>query len=233
MINGKNVAAVILAAGSGTRMQTACKKQMLDINGKTVLQHAVNVFNEMDEIDSIVVVTRKNDIARTTEDMSEFDKVVSVVAGGETRIESAEIGFNAIPEISEYVAIHDAVRCVVSSDIIKAVLNVAIEFGAATAGTRVYDTVKQIDGSGNIVCTLDRRCLFAAHTPQIFNCNLYKRALKQDFDRSNLTDDNSLLEQIGIKVKAVDTGAGNVKITTKEDLEYVKFLLRKKNGVSV
>lgn len=222
------IAAVILAAGSGTRMQTAGRKQMIKIDGKTVLQHTVGVFESTSIINSIVVVTRYEDLEKTRNDLSGFGKISAVVAGGATRAESARIGFEAIASGSDFVAIHDAVRCAVTSDIIESVSSAAMQYGAATAGTRVFDTVKRIDSDGNITQTLDREGLFAAHTPQIFDCRLYRRALETSESDIGITDDNSLLERIGIKVKAIDTGAENVKITTVSDLEYARFLLKKK-----
>ena len=224
----KKVAAVILAAGSGTRMNIRDRKQMIDIDGKTVLQHTVSVFESSPIIDSIVVVTKSEDLEKTKIDMSEFVKVKRVVSGGSVRSESARIGFLAIDGESDYVAIHDAVRCAVTEQIIASVLDSAIKYGAATAGSYIYDTVKRIDIDGNIIATLDRSELFAAHTPQIFEVGLYRRALSASGDLSAVTDDNSLLERIGILVKAVDTGAENVKITTVSDLEYSKFLLKKR-----
>ena len=117
--DGIKIAAVILAAGSGTRMQTAGRKQMIEIDGKTVLQHTVGVFESTSIINSIVVVTRYEDLEKTRNDLSGFGKISAVVAGGATRAESARIGFEAIASGSDFVAIHDAVRCAVTSDILQ------------------------------------------------------------------------------------------------------------------
>ncbi len=224
----KRVAAVILAAGNGTRMRIDGRKQNIDIDGMTVLQHTVSVFDRSCEIDSIIVVTREDDLEMTKNDMSKFVKVKEVVSGGKVRSESARIGFQSVGDQADYVAIHDAVRCAVTEEIIASVVKAAFEYGAATAGTHIYDTIKKIDADGNIISTVDRSELFAAHTPQVFKKELYCKALNSLSDTTDVTDDNSLLERIGIMVKAVDTGAENVKITTVSDLDYARFLLKKK-----
>ena len=140
---------------------------------------------------------------------------------------SARRGFSAIGEDIDFVAIHDAARCLITPDMINSVVAVAKSFGAATAGCAVYDTVKCVE-NGEIVGTVSREGLFLAQTPQVFDRVLYAKALVSDLDFDCITDDNMLMETIGVRVKCVNTGPTNVKLTTKLDLDYAEFLLSKR-----
>ena len=219
--------AIILSAGRGTRMGIAEKKQMLEICGSTVLQHTVSAFEKSELINSIVVVACPEDIDKIRSDMSIFEKVVAVVIGGKTRAESAKKGYLARPDAADFVAIHDGVRCIIGTDKINEVIRTAHLHGAATAGSTIFDTVKRIDAEGNILETVDRSSLFAAHTPQVFRSDIYQQALDACKDITAITDDNTLLEKIGVKIRAVDTGSDNLKITTKNDLNVAKYIISK------
>jgi len=222
------ITAVILAAGCGSRMGAAEPKHRLTVAGDTVLRHTIKAFEACGAIDSVVVVVREDEIQTLKRELSDFNKIHAIVSGGETRAESARRGFSAIPVNSHLVAIHDGARCLVTPEIIEEVVLSAMEFGAATAGVRVYDTVKSTVGE-EIVSTIKREELFLAHTPQVFECGLYRKALEASNGSHEATDDNFLLEAIGIRVKAVDTGKTNVKITTPDDLSFAEYVLTKRS----
>ncbi len=222
----RHVSAVILAAGQGNRMDMEATKQTLSILDKTVLYMATEAFENCDIIDDIIIVARNEELDFAHRETKDFKKVKKIVVGGESRAESAKNGFLALNCKAEYVAIHDAARCLVSNEIITRVVRDAFEYGAATASTPITDTVKVIDESGKIKSTVNRSTLCAIQTPQVFKTDLYRKALEsvKTLDES-ITDDNMLLERIGVYPYCSKTGRGNIKITVKEDIEYAKFLL--------
>lgn len=224
-----NVAAVILAAGSGTRMNISTTKQQLLIAGKTVLRHSLEAFEACPEITSITVVVREGEQDFAKQQVLGLDKVYRIVIGGKTRAESARIGFGAIPQNSEYVAIHDAARCLITPEAVSTVITDAVLYGAASASTRVSDTVKLVDGEGFVLDTPDRDRVMLAATPQIFKTEIYAKALAlTDSTDSAFTDDNMLVERAGYKVFCTDTGRENIKITHSGDVEYAEFILRRR-----
>ena len=210
-------------------MNSAITKQRIEILGESVIERSVKAFNDCELISSIVVVAKKEEFFDIKALLSDkFVKLCSVIVGGNTRAESAKAGFLSIPSDTEYVAIHDAARCLVTPDMIRAVVLAAKKHGAATAGTAVTDTVKRTDRQGIIMETVPRENLFAAATPQIFSTEIYKRAVEEDGAILCVTDDNMLVEKIGASVYCVDTGKENIKITTRSDLEYAEFIIRKR-----
>ena len=222
-----NVAAVILAAGSGSRMNISTTKQQLLIAGKTVLRRSLEAFQSCSGITSITVVVREGEQDFAMQQAFGLDKVRSIVIGGKTRAESARIGFGAIPEDSDYVAIHDAARCLITPEAISSVVNDAVKHGAASASMRAIDTVKLVDNEGFVLDTPDRDRVMLATTPQIFKTDIYSTALNlTDSTDSAITDDNMLVERAGYKVFCTDTGKNNMKITHSDDVEYAEFILR-------
>ena len=221
-----NVTAIILAAGAGTRMQLLKTKQTITICGESVLLRAVRAFSQCEAISSIIVVTRADELSFAKSELSALPKVENIVVGGECRQASAKIGFSYVSQECEYVAIHDAARCLVTDKIIQDVLCDAMKYGAATASSKVYDTVKVLNEEQNIIKTLPRDTLALMQTPQIFKTELYKKALESINSFDGITDDNMLLERIGIMPHCTDTGRYNIKITTKEDLSYANYILK-------
>ena len=223
------VTAIILAAGSGSRMGLNTTKQRLMLCGESILRRTVRAFNDSPDIDAIVVVGRADEKAWITDEVAtELKKIHSVISGGKTRAESAKAGFKAIPNQTDFVAIHDGARCLITDESIHNVVTAAYEYGAATAGTAVTDTTKTIENN-LIVGTLKRESLFAAHTPQVFSVDIYKKAL--DTDLALVTDDNMLVENVGGKIRCVDTGRQNIKITTTEDLEYAEYIIKRRGDM--
>ena len=220
----KITAAIILAGGSGTRMGADVTKQRLTLMGKSLLYRSVVAFSECPDIDSIVVVTRTDEVEFAKGELAGVSKIHAIVTGGDTRAKSAELGFIAIPKGCDYVAIHDAARPLIKPSDISHIVKAAYEFGAATAVSAVTDTIKLVDSCDMIASTLDRNTLRRAQTPQVFSSTLYKRALMAN-DNTSLTDDNMLIELLGEPVKCVDIGGYNIKITTPIDLKYAEFLL--------
>ncbi len=224
----KKIAALILAAGSGRRMGGATEKQYLLVRGESVLKRSVETFARSSMIDLVVVVVRPGDEERASAELpSDFESYGRICSGKETRQESAMAGFEEIPKGYDLVVIHDAARCLVTSNMIESVVKAALEYGAASAGTPVIDTQKITDGEF-ILSTVPRKNMVAVQTPQAFSYDLYKRALEAAADNVKyFTDDNGLVESLGEKIRFVDTGKYNIKITTPEDLLYAEFLIEK------
>lgn len=214
-------AAIILAAGSSTRMGGEIPKQLMDVYGKPVMIHSLLAFEKADYISEIILVTPKGDESDYRALAKEYGikKISAVVAGGETRNKSAANGFKKVDADVKYVAIHDAARCLVTPEIIDRVCAAAVKYSAATAATRCTDTVK-ISGKNKFVDhTENRDHVWLAQTPQVFLCDLY-RAASYIAEESHIdpTDDNALIENVNHKVRLVECGKYNMKITTPEDL---------------
>ncbi len=224
-------AAVILAAGSGQRMGRELPKQLIELLGKSVLKRSVEAFCSSEVIDSVTVVTRVEELELVKNECKSFDKVKNIIIGGKSRAESASKGFCAIENNCDFVLIHDACRCLVTKKEIEDVARAAHESGAATAAVHVVDTLKKCDESGRIINTVYRDNLWAVATPQAFSCELYRRALNAaPLLDAGITDDNMLMEKIGVKVQCVMTLGTNIKITTPSDLELAEFIISKRES---
>ena len=227
--------ALILAGGTGTRMMNDKTKQLIDIGGMTVLERTVMAFQGSNLVDEIIVVTRAEEIDCVKELLSvhNYTKPIKVTVGGVSRAESAKNGFNCLDKSSEFVAIHDAARCLITSEMIDKVVEKAHKCGAATAVCGVSDTVKTVDASGRIISTVPRETVFRAQTPQVFAKSIYSAALQQAEDLTSVTDDNMLVERIGVDIYAVDLGPTNIKITTPFDLTLAEKIITERGDATV
>ena len=227
----KRATAIIVAGGSGSRMGSATTKQMMEISGMPIVARTIAVFESVDKIKDIVIVAKAEEIGIYSEFIKKynFKKIRRVVKGGDTRQQSVLNGFRAIDDKCDFVAIHDAARCLVTKDNIEKVLDQAQRYDAASAACPVKDTIKITDKKGFVVSTPDRALTWAAQTPQIFKADLYRAAafyaLKQGYEA---TDDNALAEWLGARVKMVDCGYENIKITTPEDIGIAETLLKER-----
>ena len=231
----KKTTAIITAAGTGKRMDSAIKKQYLELFGKPILTHTIEKFEKIDKIDDIILVCPKEDIEFVKVEIIEkynFTKIISVIAGGKERQHSV---FNALQSTKcrydDIVLIHDGVRPFVSEDSILNSIENAIEFGAAVVGVRPKNTIKTLR-SGSINETLNRDELFSVQTPQVFQFDIIKNCYEKAFeDKFFSTDDSALVEKYAdhIQVTPVEGDYFNIKITTEEDLIFAKAILEKNN----
>lgn len=204
-------------------------KQFIDLNGEPVIAHALNAFERSSVIDSVVVVCRDCD-RKLIEDIvlqKKFKKIRSVAPGGLTRDESVCNGILKCDERTTHFAIHDGARPLISQDDIKRVVSCAVENGSAVLATFVTDTIKVVDENDEIVSTPVRSTLRAVQTPQVFEKNIYLKAL--EYARKNkepVTDDCKLVENIGEKIKIVIGSETNIKLTTKNDIKLAKSILK-------
>ena len=225
------VTAVIVAAGNSTRMG-GVNKQFLLIDGVPVLIRSLLAFAECDYINEIVISAREEDIPKMYSMIREYRvlKVKEIVKGGETRQQSV---FNAIrvsSPFSEYFAIHDGARPLVSEKEIADTVLTAFETKAAATAVKVKDTVKIADENGVIISTPDRSKLWAVQTPQVFERRLYLSAIDAVKDSENFTDDCKLIEEYGAQVRLVEGSYDNIKITTPGDITLAEAIIRRRNG---
>jgi 2-C-methyl-D-erythritol 4-phosphate cytidylyltransferase len=198
---------------------------MTVVEGVPVLVRSVMAFETCSMVDEIVVVTRQEDISTCRNLLSGITKLTNVVAGGQTRQESAKCGFDAINPASELVSIHDAARCLVTPEMIAQVTEQASLHGAAAAAEKTVDTIKRVDKYGIITETLDREYIWMVKTPQTFLADMYRAAAYMaQRDGVTATDDCALVERLGFKVKLVDCGWENLKITYPDDLTTARLL---------
>lgn len=225
MNDGCFTTAVILAAGLGTRMMAKTTKQQMKICGESVLFRAVRAFEEAEKINAIVAVCREDELDFAKEELKTFKKLTDIVVGGSDRRQSAKRGFDACHG-ADFVAIHDAARCMITPECVDEVVSAAHKHGAASAVGQVVDTVKLLNSDGAIEKTVPRDGLCFAQTPQVFSSEIYKRALDAS-EGIAVTDDNMMAELINARIKAVEVGGYNFKITTWKDIEYAEFLIEK------
>jgi 2-C-methyl-D-erythritol 4-phosphate cytidylyltransferase len=216
--------AIIVAAGSGSRMKSALPKQFLELNGKPILLHTLEKFHRFNpDMELIVVLNHEyiqfwNDLARTLE----VDIPHRVVAGGSERFYSVKNAINTIQDSAGIVAIHDAVRPLVSLYTLEACFNAARSKCAAVPVVYVTDSMRVIsNGESHPV---DRNNFRIVQTPQCFEFSLLKKAFDQPYQAS-FTDDATVVESYGEKITLVEGNRENIKITTTEDLRMAEALL--------
>lgn len=220
----KRCGAVIVAAGSASRMG-GIDKVMASLGGTPMVARTAAAFQNCDAIAEIVIVTRLDLIRPISALCAGMDKVRAVVAGGSSRQESVWLGLNALSEDIQLAAIHDGARPLVSNLVIDRTVRAANSYGAAAPAVPVKDTIKVVKG-GLVEKTPDRATLQAVQTPQVFDFDLLRGALKQaEEEKAAVTDDCSAVERLGMKVKIVEGDERNLKVTTPMDLKIAEMLL--------
>ena len=221
------VSAVIVAAGSGTRM--GADKLFLEVAGLPVVGHTWRRFDRHPEIDEVVLVIRK-------ESRADFEALAEQIAptkphrfveGGQERQDSVSNGLAAVNADCEWVAIQDGARPCTPAAAITDTLAAAREIGAAVTAGKVIDTLKEADGAGRIARNVNRTHLWAVQTPQIFALEIIRNAMAAVREQgASVTDDTAACELISQPVALVDGEGPNPKVTTSSDLLWVELLLR-------
>ena len=232
--NPKNrTAALILAAGSSTRMGGRTSKLFLSLDGMPVLAHTLLAYQRSPLITEIIIAARESDVDAVVALCNDYriSKLSAVVIGGANRQESALRAFSVISPEIRFVAIADGARCLVTPTEIEMVCGEAYRKKAASAGTRVTGTVKRTTGGGAILETLDRDTLWEAQTPQVFHIALYAAAQNRAATEGYVgTDDNELVERLGYRVQMVECHRDNIKLTTQDDLLLAESILALRRG---
>ena len=223
----KKCGAVIVAAGSASRMG-GIDKVMAPLGGEPMIVRTVRAFQQCDAIAEIVIVTRPDLIRSIGALCAGMDKVTAVVAGGKSRQESVGLGLNTLSAGIELAAVHDGARPLITDAVIDRTVRAANTYGAAAPAVPVKDTVKVVR-SGLVAETPDRATLRAVQTPQVFDFDLLRGALKKaQEDGAAVTDDCSAVERLGMSVKIVEGDERNLKVTTPMDLKIAEMLLEEK-----
>lgn len=225
-------AAVIVAGGSGSRMESDTTKQMMLLCGKPIVVHTLLAYQNTPCIAEIVVAAREDeiDVYRDFKQKYGISKLTAVVKGGPTRQASALAGVEAVSDSIRYVAIADAARCLTTPEEISEVCRIAYKTDAASAGIPATDTVKTVDKAGYIASTPDRALTWQAQTPQVFRHALYLAASYAAIEHKfTATDDNSLVEFVRHPVKMVKCSRHNLKITEPDDLILARAILRERD----
>ena len=224
-------AVIIPAAGSGIRMGSDIPKPFIKISGKTILQRSIECFLEIEGVVQIIIATSE-------EYFDECNKIFAsihasnisfqVIEGGTERQYSTQNALNEVNSKVELVAIHDAVRPFANTSQIRDCFKAANEIGGAILGVPAKDTIKKVNAENFIKKTPSRSELWQAQTPQIFKTYLIKEAYDSAIKNNFLgTDDASLVEQIGEKVKIVNGSRENFKITYPIDLKVAELIINK------
>ena len=225
MITDK-VGAIIAAAGSSERMGGVDKMFAL-LGGEPILARVVDVFQGCDLIDQIVLVVSRQSLKRCRQLVAEYgwSKVTDVCPGGERRQDSVAAGLSRLSHC-QWVIIHDGARPLVTEDLIHGGLTEAEETGAAVAAVPVTDTIKVAGEDRLVQQTPSRQDLWAVQTPQVFRFDIITEAYRQIKDE--VTDDASLVEQLGYRVKLYMGAYDNIKVTTPDDLALAEILWQKR-----
>ncbi|MEW6624971.1 MAG: 2-C-methyl-D-erythritol 4-phosphate cytidylyltransferase [Bacillota bacterium] len=219
---------IVVAAGQGNRMGSSTKKQFLRIKEKPMLIYTLEVMERHPEITGTILVVSEDDLEYSRELIKDYslNKIIDIVPGGDTRGASVYNGLKAVPKYIDLVVVHDGARPFLSKEVLDRVLHGVKAYGAAVAAVPVKDTIKETGSNDFIEKTLDRSRLWAVQTPQAFLKEIivdaYQRAAEQNLQG---TDDASLVEAFGHRVKIVMGDYQNIKITTKEDLDYAEYVL--------
>ena len=220
----KKCGAVIVAAGTASRMG-GIDKVMAPLKGEPMILRTVRTFQECDAISEIVIVTREDLLIPITNLCRDMSKVKAVVRGGKSRQESVGLGLNALSSRVKLAAIQDGARPLITWEVIDRTVRAANSYGAAAPAVPVKDTIKVVEGRV-VKNTPDRSTLFAVQTPQVFDFDLLRGALKKaKQDGAAVTDDCSAVELLGMSVKIVEGDERNIKVTTPMDLKIAEMLL--------
>ena len=216
---------IIVAGGTGTRMNNAVPKQFIELNGKPLLMHTIaKFFQAIPEIVIIIVLADQlYDEWKTLCKKHNFTLSHTLTDGGETRYQSVKNGLALVPE-NCIVGVHDAARPLVTEQLIINLFETAEQKGNACPAIPVTETIREvIDGDNRSV---DRTKYFIIQTPQCFQSNLLKKAFLQPY-RPTFTDDASVLEAMGEKINLIEGNRENIKITTSQDLIIAEALMKK------
>lgn len=227
----KKTAAIVLAAGKGSRMKSDVQKQFLLLKEKPILYYSLKAFQDS-PVSEIILVTGADTMAYCKKEIVEkynLDKVTEIVAGGAERYVSVYHGLQAVAD-ADYVLIHDGARPFLQQDIIQRTMEGAVLYGACVAAMPVKDTIKIADPEGFVIETPDRSALWGMQTPQAFELPLIRKAydMLMESPVQNVTDDAMVAEQmLGTKIKLVYGAYTNLKITTPEDMDVAQSIYSK------
>src|SRR3989344_1953336 len=228
--------AIIVAAGKSRRMKKSINKVFLPLISKPMIYYTIKNFQECNLIDEIIVVAQKNDIKKINEIKQEynFNKIKKIAEGGIERQDSVHKGLISIKNAKndDVIVVHNGSSPLVKENEIVECINAAKKYGAAVSGFPLKDTIKKINNDF-VEKTIDRKDVYQVQTPQAIKYGLFVKAF-ENAERWGLkfTDDVSLVEALGKKVKIVPCSYENIKITTEDDLRIAEGILMKRNNIN-
>ena len=224
------VVAIIPSAGKGKRMAHSVPKYFIRLEDKPVLAYTLEAFEKCPDVNQVLLVVRSGEEKYCLKEVVEkyqFRKVLKVVIGGERRQDSVYNGIKELDQDTDIVVVHDGVRPFVPPALISETIKLAMYVDGVVAALPVKDTIKEVTRDGLIKGTPNRDSLWFAQTPQTFKKRVLEEAFMRAFtDKFHGTDEASLVERMGGKVKIIEGSHENIKITTKEDLFYAELILR-------
>ncbi len=224
---------VIVAAGSGKRMNSTKNKLFLTLGDYPILVHTLRVFLQYSLLSEIILVLKEDEIDYCRQNILQNYKIdmekIKLISGGKTRRESVYCGLQAFSPAINYVIIHDGVRPLVTREIIDNIFSELGECQALTTGVPVKETISIIDKNKYIEKTLNRNKLISVQTPQAFQKNLIMEAHCSISKNKNISDDAGLAELYGHQVKIIEGSYENIKITTPEDIIKAELILKKRD----
>jgi 2-C-methyl-D-erythritol 4-phosphate cytidylyltransferase len=226
------VTALVPAAGMGKRMGKAVAKQFLPLGGKPMLAHTLLAFQRSPEIDEIIPILSEEDMETCLRDVIEafhLTKVKTLVVGGKERQDSVYNGIGKLEKDVAVILVHDGVRPFVTHEMIRECVEYARKGECVAVGVPLKDTVKEVDSKGIVRQTLERSRLWAIQTPQAFPVKVLRKAYDESYKNKVYgTDDATLVERSGTKVRVLMGSYENIKITTPEDLMLAEEILKRR-----
>ncbi|MGE0594297.1 MAG: 2-C-methyl-D-erythritol 4-phosphate cytidylyltransferase [Vicinamibacterales bacterium] len=219
------MSAIIAAGGRGLRFGDARPKQLRLLAGRSILERSVEAFARHDQVTEVVVALPEDLLADPPAFLARPDARITLVPGGARRQDSVANAFRTVAGRADLVVIHDAARPLVSAGLITRTIEAAEAHGAAIAAVPSVDTVKRAGADGLITATLPRGEIHLAQTPQAFRTEVLASALARAAEGDEATDEASLVERAGAGVWLVESDAGNLKITTEDDLRMAERLV--------
>ncbi len=216
------VGVAIPAAGFGRRMGGA-RKPLLELAGEPILVHALRPFLADGRVTIIAIAMASDEVSAPPEWLTGLDDRIVIVEGGETRGASVARAIEVLPDDVSVIAVHDAARPLVTRDVIARCIDLAHAGFGAVAGSPAVDTIKRVDGRAFVTGTPDRSTLWHAHTPQVFPADELRAAYASGVDTA--TDDAALVEAAGGRIRMVDDGGTNLKVTRPVDLVVAEAIL--------
>lgn len=227
MIKNKTITGIILLAGNSTRYGKNINKNFEKINDKPVISYSIDVFDKNQNIDDIILVVRKEDIDTVKEIIAkeQITKPTKIVIGGSSRQESV---YNSIKEsASDIVVIHDGARPLIKDKFIRECMENMDNYKGVTVGVKSKDTIKITDDNQEVISTTKRSNTWLIQTPQCFDRKILLEIHNKYRDDNSATDDCMLLEKENYKVKIIEGDYSNIKITTSDDLDFIRCYLKK------
>lgn len=225
-----SVTVILAAAGSGTRLG-GISKPLMKICGRTAIEYSLEVFQNNEDVTRIIISTKEEDIPKYESVVKKcgFDKVIGIIRGGATRTESVSKAFKTAfsDGITDFVAVHDAARPLITNDMVKRAICEAKKYGTAVCASLCPDTVKRAGKSLFVTESIDRDGLYMIGTPQIFSYEIYSTSLAIcERDNFEATDDSSIVRNGGFKIRLCETSRDNIKLTYPGDVLIAEAIIK-------